>query len=259
MNNEQPIKSVIDAEIRTAPTPFVYCENFLADPDFKLLRSAMPPVGEMVRYEPPHQFRYYYNLDRAGIDALPQDRREIWRETANLFRGPHLVATLHEKFADLIQIQTTHRAKLIEKVSEPEGVVETPRLMITSDCQDFLLKPHTDSGPKVVTLLYYLAGDNDPEDWGTEFYAPIDPSFRSFPSEHLDPSQFVVRAKAPYRPNAAVAFVKTDASFHGVYARGLDGRRRNMIVLNLELGRRSDFDVSTHVKRDYFFATAFAS
>lgn len=246
------IDSLRAGSVVESPSPHLIVSDFLPGACYAQLLAALPSTDSMTRYDAPHEFRYYSMLDSSGVAALAPDIRPAWTAIAQLFQSRELIAALHEKFADTIRDQTRHRRRLIEKLTDDSGVLETPRLMITSDCQDFLLKPHTDSGPKVVTVLYYLAEAGQPEEWGTEFYEPNDPDFRSFPSEHWERESFKLVARAPFRPNKLVAFVKTDASFHGVHAVGLHGRRRNMIVLNIELGERDDFDVRTRVDRDNF-------
>lgn len=246
------IESLRAGSVVEMPSQHLIVSDFLLDDCYTELLAAMPSTDSMTRYDAPHEFRYFFMLDSSGVASLAPDIRPAWTAIAQLFQSQELIAALHEKFADTIRDQTRHRRRLIEKLTDASGVLETPRLMITSDCQDFLLKPHTDSGPKVVTVLYYLAEAGQPEEWGTEFYEPNDPDFRSFPSEHWERENFKLVARAPFRPNTLVAFVKTDNSFHGVHALGLHGKRRNMIVLNIELGERNDFDVRMRVDRDYF-------
>jgi hypothetical protein len=240
MDIARAISLIETADVARAPSDHIVVEDFMEASAFGRLRAALPPVEAMVRYEPPHRFRYFYTLDDAGLVGLDASIRDQWVSTAALFLDRGLIDALHRKFTPTIRAQTPHRARIVEKVMEAGAVLETPRLMITSDCQDFVLKPHTDGVQKVVTVLYYLAHDGQPEDWGTEFYAPKDASFRSFDSHHFEPENFRTVARAPFRPNTLLAFAKTDSSFHGVNARALEGSRRNMVVLNLELGRRDD-------------------
>jgi hypothetical protein len=253
MDRARVLDSIGQAEIRSAPTAHFVIDDFLAPDDHAAIERSILPVDAMTRYEPPHQFRYYYMLDRRGVENLNQDFRTAWTSVADLFLDADVISALHAKFRPTIREQTKHRARLLEKCTEHGQIVETPRLMFTTDSQDFVLKPHTDSGPKVVTLLYYLAEPGQPEDWGTEFYVPMKEGFSSFASEHFDPEDFRATAQAPFKPNTAVCFVKTDTSFHGVTAHGLAGKRRNMIVLNLELGKRPDFDFAINVDRAHFY------
>ncbi|MBA4226657.1 MAG: hypothetical protein C0456_08490 [Hyphomonas sp.] len=246
------IETLRAAPVIPAPSEHIVIPDFLSGESYAELQAAMPSTDHMTRYEAPHEFRYFYMLDNSGVAALDATIRPVWSAIASFFQGSEMLTALHDKFAETIRDQTRHRQRLIEKVSDASGILETPRLMTTSDCQDFLLKPHTDSGPKVVTVLYYLAEQGQPEEWGTEFYAPIEPEFRSFPSHHWERENFHLVARAPFKPNTLVAFVKTDASFHGVHATGLLGKRRNMIVLNVELGERDDFDVRFRINPAYF-------
>lgn len=253
MDVARSLARVETADVVRDPFDHVFIRDFFDRSFFERLRASLPSVEDMTRYEAPHQFRYYYMLDRAGVAGLPRAIRPIWSDLASFFQGDEVVSAFHRKFAAAIRAQTRHRERLIDKVTEGGRVIETPRLMITSDCQNFLLKPHTDSGPKVVTVLFYLAEEGQPEDWGTEFYVPKDQNFNSFASHHFERDDFSLAKCAPFTPNALVAFVKTDRSFHGVDARGLEGgRRRNMVILNLELGRREDYDLAVGVDPAFF-------
>lgn len=87
------------------------------------------------------------------------------------------------------------------------------RLELTQDIDGFWLKPHTDLGVKRFTLLCYLdaAGQRDV---GTDLYA--------------GPADW--RARVPFEPGRALAFVPSPSSWHGFEPRPIRDIRRSLIV-----------------------------
>mgnify|MGYP003349174621 CR=1 FL=1 len=103
-------------------------------------------------------------------------------------------------------------ARLAEQL---DGAIDL-ECRLVRDFTNYAIRPHTDSGRKLVSLLFYLPPDASTRHLGTSIYLPKDPGFVSDGSEHLRPEGFLHVARMDYVPNALFAFVRTDFSFHGV-------------------------------------------
>lgn len=88
------------------------------------------------------------------------------------------------------------------------------RIEYAVDKDKFWLKPHTDLGVKLFTMLLYLSKDENAEDWGTDIYA--------------DANTFV--STAPYKSNAALCFFPSDKTWHGFRPRTINGIRKSLII-----------------------------
>jgi hypothetical protein len=78
----------------------------------------------------------------------------------------------------------------------------------------YYIGPHPDTKDRIVTAIFYLPEEGAPENLGTKFYRPKDPAYDSV--KHGDFNDFNLVSTAPYRPNSAVLFLRTDKSYHGV-------------------------------------------
>lgn len=88
------------------------------------------------------------------------------------------------------------------------------RIEYAQDVDGFWLKPHTDIGVKMFTMLIYMSDDPRHADLGTDIYA--------------DENTHVGRS--PFAPNAAMIFVPSKDTWHGFEKRRIEGVRRSIIV-----------------------------
>jgi hypothetical protein len=88
------------------------------------------------------------------------------------------------------------------------------RIEYAQDTDGFWLKPHTDIGVKMFTMLIYMSDDPSHADLGTDIYADAD--------THV--------GRSPFEPNSAMIFVPSDRTWHGFERRPIQGVRRSLIV-----------------------------
>ena len=88
------------------------------------------------------------------------------------------------------------------------------RVEYAQDIDGFWLKPHTDIGVKMFTMLIYMSDDPRHADLGTDIYA--------------DENTHVGRS--PFEPNSAMIFVPSKNTWHGFEKRPIEGVRRSIIV-----------------------------
>ena len=89
------------------------------------------------------------------------------------------------------------------------------RIEYAQDIDGFWLKPHTDIGVKMFTMLIYMSDDP----------APRRPRHR-----HLRRSENSHVARSPFEPNSAMIFVPSKQTWHGFEKRPIQGVRRSIIV-----------------------------
>lgn len=88
------------------------------------------------------------------------------------------------------------------------------RIEYTQDTDGFWLRPHTDIGAKLFTMLIYLSDGPGHDLLGTDIYASE--------TEHVGSSVAL--------PNHAMAFVPSDKTWHGFEKRPIQGVRKTAIV-----------------------------
>jgi hypothetical protein len=88
------------------------------------------------------------------------------------------------------------------------------RIEYATDIDGFWLKPHTDLGVKLFTMLIYLSSGSGQDDLGTDLY-------------HADLSH-AGRAPAPF--GSALVFIPSVDTWHGFEPRPINGVRRSLIV-----------------------------
>ena len=106
---------------------------------------------------------------------------------------------------------------IIDKLENIGGVSLKDTLLRVEyalDTDVFWLKPHTDLGVKIVTILIYLSPGSQSENWGTDIYADADTYVKT----------------APYKSNTALLFFPSSATWHGFEPRNINGIRKTLIV-----------------------------
>jgi hypothetical protein len=174
--------------------PYQYCE----------LRRLFP--GEVIRdlravslphfaYNDGYGARNIYNKHRHYFDQKNNQRFQACNAVANAFQSDVIVKKIEQHF----------------DVSLSGSSV---RIEYTQDTDGFWLKPHTDIGAKLFTMLIYLSDGPGHQDLGTDIYAS--------PREHV--------RSCNAEPNAAMAFVPSNNTWHGFEKRPIQGVRKTAIL-----------------------------
>lgn len=139
--------------------------------------------------------REYHNDTRHYIDA------------ANIAAHPCAAALAHA-------FQAPRMARAVEAFFETDIEGTFLRIEYAQDTSGFWLEPHTDLGVKRLTLLLYLPNGEGQDDLGTDIYNG-DKSWAK---------------RAPFKANAAMAFVPGADTYHGFEAREIAGVRKSLIL-----------------------------
>ena len=139
--------------------------------------------------------REVHNADRVYFAGQNLQEFDSARATAEAFQDADTVALLSASFA------------------APLGDTYV-RIEYAQDADGFWLKPHTDIGVKMFTMLIYMSDDPCHADLGTDIYADQD--------THV--------GRSPFVPNAAMIFVPSTNTWHGFERRPIHGVRRSIIV-----------------------------
>ena len=139
--------------------------------------------------------REAHNADRVYFAADNLEKFPSARATVEAFQDPEIVAHFADAFGAPL-----------------EGTYV--RVEYAQDVDGFWLKPHTDIGVKMFTMLIYMSDDPQHSDLGTDIYA--------------DENTHVGRS--PFEPNAAMIFVPSKGTWHGFEKRPIHGVRRSIIV-----------------------------
>ena len=202
---------VANAQLSAFPYPHFFVQNVFPADFYAALLANLPDPAAMVPLEQArgvkgYDERFVLGLHEADLAALPEARRKFWAETASWLVGARFGELVFDKFRALIQ-QRFSGASNLEFYDES---------LLVQDITNYRLGPHTDSPRKVVTLLFYLPGDESQAHLGTSLYLPKAPGFRCAGGAHHPREQFERIYTMPFLPNSLFAFLKTDVSFHGV-------------------------------------------
>ena len=214
--------NLANATVRHYPFPHLYYENVFPDNFYTSLIKSMP---EFPSYSPMSKVRPVFRSD--GKPAYP-DRFVITLNHKMKSIGPHW-----DILQKVLDSQPTHMTLLskFRNIIQPrigDDAVLEPDAILIRDRTNYTLGPHTDNPKRLAVLIIYLPETNENPHLGTSLYVPNSPGQICPGGPHYNHEDFTCVFTAPYKPNSAIAFVKTDNSFHGVEP-VLEGEERNLI------------------------------
>lgn len=184
--------SMNSAESFAAPYRHWHLRHVFPDAVYHELKQMPFPVGEIAGVS---GTREAHNPDRVYFAGENLERFENAKATAEALQRPDIVALVADAFG----------ARLDDTFL---------RIEYAQDTDGFWLKPHTDIGVKMFTMLIYMSDDPRHADLGTDIYA--------------DGGTHVGRS--PFEPNSAMIFVPAANTWHGFERRPIHGVRRSIIV-----------------------------
>jgi FkbM family methyltransferase len=127
------------------------------------------------------------------------------------------------------ELRTKNIRDALMKKFGVEGDVYDETLLIR-DLTHYAIGPHTDLKQRVLSAIFYLAKDDENPELGTSVYTPLKKGFKSDGKKHFKFDEFKKVKTAPYKPNSAFIFLRTDNSFHGVEP---TEKERNVLLYDL--------------------------
>jgi len=185
-------QALINSECRSQPYPYWQLSGLFPGYILKQLQDLSLPHFD---YNEGYGARNIYNKYRHYFDENNNQKYYACGVVAEAFQSEAIVSSLETFF----QIKLSGSSLRIE---------------FTQDTDGFWLKPHTDIGAKIFTMLIYLSDGPGHDLLGTDIYAS--------PTEHVRSSVAL--------PNHAMAFVPSDKTWHGFEKRPIQGTRKTAIV-----------------------------
>ena len=214
--------SLANADVRQWPFPHVYIENVFPDDFYAGLMNTMPtqsdyvPISAVRGFNKTTNNQAYPNRFVIAMNEHTADLGPYWNSANRVIRANETSATLINMFGDALHDQMMEKPALEADV------------LLIRDRTNYKLGPHTDNQVRVLVFILYLPETTDDEDLGTNIYVPKVEGVTCPGGPHYIEDVFQPVFRAPYRPNSALAFVKTDNSFHGVTPVP-EGKERNII------------------------------
>lgn len=185
-------QSVRTAEGRSAPYRHWFLRGIFPPAVYAELKDMPFPVADLGGVS---GTREAHNPDRVYFSGANLETFACARATAEAFQDQETVALLASAFGGPLDNTFV-------------------RIEYAQDVDGFWLKPHTDIGVKMFTMLIYMSDDPRHADLGTDIYA--------------DENTHVGRS--PFEPNSAMIFVPSNITWHGFEKRPIQGVRRSLIV-----------------------------
>jgi hypothetical protein len=183
------------SETRLIDTPFpqLIISNVFPEEFYQFILSQIPLPEEMHRRR---NIDLGINQNRCIVDASVLGT-SFWDEFVTWFGGRRFAEELLRKFG----------AKF-----EDHYYVTT---QLVQDRIGYEIGPHSDIASKVLTIVFYLPLNNSTPECGTSICRTLDPSLVGMQRHHSWDS-FEESHVLLYKRNTAMAFRRTDRSFHAV-------------------------------------------
>lgn len=216
-----------DTEVIAEPFSHFYLEGVFPDDVYDQILDGMPDPGLYRALSDKHQLedgtstRDVFQLSDGNLDALPEDKRALWKGIAAALRSVALRRKLFGMF----------RAEMAKRFRVDPGSVEDaeafPNPALIRDLGGYEIRPHPDSPSKIVTMQLYLPRDDSQSDLGTALYRLRLLKLKNLVSLR---NAFEKVKQFPFKPNSAYAFAVTKTTWHGRELVALASEARNSIM-----------------------------
>ncbi len=218
------VKPFSACKITVFHKPFVYgyIDNFVpADIYQKLEATFLDPT----KSENMETFKHGKNRILFYSPPAPAEipAESPWLEFVNQITSPEYMKDCLKWVQENYEESASDSEDIYTKMMRDRFDVDTSKLKMQCEFSsleaDTFLAPHTDSGDKFISCVYYLAQPEWQDSWGgaTEIYQPKNPKYqnnwhnRILPNDAMD-----LLASCNFRPNRLFFFVKTENSWHGL-------------------------------------------
>jgi hypothetical protein len=244
-------KALISAPVSPNPWPYVFVENAFPEDSYIAISEALELSDAHFKdqvhtgdrkvfhgsYEERQEFRIAHMEKDGTGNIVAKNIPPLWLDLYDVFTSKIFFDAMRQKF------DTDYRRRFGEFMHHrrfQEYLDST--LLVTRHRENYYIGPHTDRSEKVITCIFNFPEHKALEHIGTAMYAAKQPGFTSDGLVHLNPDDFDFTHTVPFRPNTALIFARTDASFHGVQhltQASLMGSPRYNVQYNLwDWGRR---------------------
>ncbi len=220
---EHACYKIANAELRLYPTPHFYIPEIFPPDFYKKIVEYFPlpdALNPMQNSEHGSSMisekRYYLSYLDGDSRHIPQDHAEFW--------DAFFTQLSTKRFADIAGKKFANHLDIIRRTLRGHH----HEILLISDRTGYDIGPHTDTGPKQFSLLFYCPSSDQYPQIGTTFFRPkgtasrrvkrTDSWLRMGDDPSLDFNDFDMVYTAPYLPNALFGFVRTRYSYHGVEA-----------------------------------------
>ena len=221
-----------NAPIQMFPYPHVFVRDVFPRDYYDEMQRRLPPsdlLKPIAEARNVHGYpeRFVLTLTPPELAKLPEPYRAFWSELAGWLIGGRFASLVLGKFGQFIE----------QRFQGMSGVEFVDEALLVEDRTRYSLGPHTDTPLKVLSMLFYLPGDESQSHLGTSIYVPKDPQFACEGGPHHPFERFERMVGMPFLPNSLFAFLKTANSFHGVEPIEKEGVRRHLLLYDIRLAR----------------------
>jgi len=232
------IYSISNAANRLYPFPHFFCSDVFPESFYATLLENLPGqdcftnnlekgaviVGDKDSLTA-YNSRSAIHLNSDEIFQIEKSKQPFWTGLKDVLSSSDFTITFFSKFQAYLKARFP---------GDSDSTEIYPKIDLIWDSQHYDLGPHTDSPEKVAVLLIYLPNSDQTSHLGTSIYVPKEPDFVCDGGVHHDRETFDLVFTAPFLPNSALAFFKTNNSFHGVEPVEGSNEVRNLIQISFK-------------------------
>jgi hypothetical protein len=210
----QLVERVTEARVETWPFQHFYMTNTFPDDVYEQIIANLPAKtcylpfnAKRWKNSQGESTRDRLCLTEGELGRIDNSRRPFWEAITQALESDTFQRTVYAKLASDIAIRLgCSQGAVLEQPAYPN-------VMLIRDYQDYRIKPHPDGQPRVVTMQFYLPGNDGQDDLGTSLY------IRRPLSQRVIGRKFKEIKRFSFKPNSAYAFAVNDCatrqSYHG--------------------------------------------
>lgn len=220
------VQSILEGDLYEKPYPHLVFPNFFPPDLYDRLLTSWPDLNRYVDLNGARTRKQYTLWDRQ-VEAGDPERTALWRAVSDAVSAQEIQDALRQKLDKGLRIRS-------KGSGEGWPVPMYPQPVLYADFDGYMIKPHPDTRRKVLTVLIYMAEDDDHPELGTTVYK-ISP----MGVFHWKSYGLVKEKTAPFKRNTGFAFVVIHpahsllhTSWHGRDPISINNDKPRMTLLN---------------------------
>ena len=233
------IFSILNAADRIYPFPHFYCSDVFPKFFYDKILKNLPDQNCFINNVDKgavrvgnkdsltaYNSRSVIHLNSDEIFKIEKSKQPFWIEFNDVLKSSDFMVAFFRKYLKHLKARCG---------VELDNAQIYPKIDLIWDSRDYALGPHTDSPEKIAVLIIYLPNSDQNPHLGTSIYVPNEPNFVCYGGPHYNRNNFTRVFTAPFLPNSAFGFFKTNNSFHGVEPVKGVNELRNLIQISFKL------------------------
>ena len=238
-------EKLLNTELETDPWTYKFIEKIFPDDFYQEILQNIPSseyyksrvtIDKNAKKSNYNSERYVFPITQENLLTLNDDEKKFWHNLMLMICSNQILNTVMTIFKTTLDTRMNNLSKIEKDKLGLKNYKIVKKAEIVKDFKKYHLGAHTDNYNKFITFLFYFPKNNTLEKLGTAIYKKNMNFSLEEVAKHQtaeDTKKYFTKIKTcKFHPNSLLIFPRTNKSFHGVDEVNIEGKERDLLLLN---------------------------